>query len=508
MNVDVSIIISNRNGREYLRGCLESLHAGGKPKCATEIFVADNGSTDGSPDMVEQEFPNVKLVAHGEDLGFTRSNNKVVSQSSGRYLVLLNNDTVVLPRAIDELVELMDANPYAGGVGIRLFYADGREQFSGRRFPSKRNGLFGRTSLMTRLFPNNRWSRDYLYADELKEGEPFQVDWLSHAGAMYRRSAFDDANGLDETMYYWHEAMIALEMQRLGWETYLHPASRAIHYEGQGSGHRDLRSRVRHHFDFAKGSHVFHCRHHGLGEWNPRRLVSWLGLNTRAAILSFRELFRNGESQSFEDGSEIEKSYSKLVHKLVAQPNAPSTLMFTSVDAGEGVSATVAAVGQQLALGEGASTLLIDANFSEPGLHDLFLIDNKVGFSEIVTGKSDDIDGTVRDLGGKLAVVPHGSTYFGLNSPKAQAAFETGLSRLATLHRFTLIDAPPLNSRPDVLAMAPSVDAVILVVRADGTSQDDIESALANLTAAGANVLGAIYNGKVHHIPQAIYSRV
>jgi hypothetical protein len=104
--------------------------------------------------------------------------------------------------------------------------------------------------------------------------------------------------------------------------------------------------------------------------------------------------------------------------------------------------------------------------------------------------------------------VTHGRARFEVAHPRGQQAFEESLARLAALRRFTLVDAAPVDRRPDALAMAPCVDAVVLVVRAERASCEAVQRAVAELRRAGGNVLGAVYNAKPLHIPAAVYRRL
>ncbi len=290
MEPDVSIIIANRNGRSFLQDCLDSLQGEGRPcRCSYEIIVTDNASTDGSVEMVKSDYPEVRGVYNQQDLGYCGSNNKAVREANGRYVLLLNNDTQVKAEAVDLLVEFMDETPVAGGVGARLFYPDGSEQYSGRLFPEPANALFGRLSLLSRLLPSNRWYREYICADALEAGEPFEVDWISHAGGLYRRQAFLDAGALDEDLYYWNEPVLSLGLHEHGWKMFLHPQSRIVHYEGFGSGRRPPSVWRRHHLDFAKGSFRFYCLYKKYRSLDPRRILVWAGLYGRACALAIRE---------------------------------------------------------------------------------------------------------------------------------------------------------------------------------------------------------------------------
>jgi hypothetical protein len=179
----------------------------------------------------------------------------------------------------------MDRDPDIGTIGSRLFYPDGREQWSGRRFPSLFNAFLGRRSWLTRWFPNARPVREYLCADELRGEEPFAADWVSAAGQIVSRAAFDAVGGLAEDYYYWHEAVFCDRIRKAGKRVLLDPRSHVIHFEGKGSGVRTFATQRFHIVDFHRGAFRCYCEHHGIGPWNPRRWIAAAGLTTRALLL-------------------------------------------------------------------------------------------------------------------------------------------------------------------------------------------------------------------------------
>ena len=120
---DVSIIIVSWNAKQHLLNCLNSLENTAKGY-SQEIFIVDNASSDGSPDAVARQFPQVKLVKNKENLGFARANNIGIHQSSGRYICLVNSDVVVLNGCIENLISFMDNHPTAGMVGPRILNQD------------------------------------------------------------------------------------------------------------------------------------------------------------------------------------------------------------------------------------------------------------------------------------------------------------------------------------------------------------------------------------------------
>ncbi|MGD0200805.1 MAG: glycosyltransferase family 2 protein [Bryobacteraceae bacterium] len=284
--VDVSAIIISLNSKRFLRDCLETLERGPWRDVTREIIVADNGSTDGTLELLRESYPSVQVLAIGKNIGFCPAGNLAARKAAGRYLLFLNDDILVQDDAIPRLVEWMDAHPEAGMIGSRLLNIDGTDQFSsGRRFPGPMNALFGRKSVLTRLFPKARWARRYLLSDRVNSAEPYLVDWISAAAMLVRRPAFFESGGLAEDFYYFHEMVICSRCRKAGYTVWLHPQSKIIHYEGAGSGLRTRRVRRRHIGRFHRAAYRWYCLHHGLGRWNPRRYVAAAILAVRAVAL-------------------------------------------------------------------------------------------------------------------------------------------------------------------------------------------------------------------------------
>jgi N-acetylglucosaminyl-diphospho-decaprenol L-rhamnosyltransferase len=293
--VDVSAIVISLNSRRFLRDCLDTLRRGPWRNVTYEIVVADNGSTDGSTGLVREFYPDVRLLEIGRNIGFCPAGNLAAREASGRYLLFLNDDILVRDDAIACLVEWMDDHPAAGVIGSRLLNADGTDQFSsGRTFPTPMNALFGRKSVLTKLFPNARWARRYLLSDRVNEAEPYAVDWVSAAAMLVRRKAFENAGGLAEDFYYFHEMVICAQCRQAGYTVWLHPASKIVHYEGAGSGRRTRRVRRKHIQEFHRAAYRWYCLHCGLGRWNPLRALAAAVLAARAAALIAADGLRPG----------------------------------------------------------------------------------------------------------------------------------------------------------------------------------------------------------------------
>jgi GT2 family glycosyltransferase len=292
--VDASLIVISLNSKNYLRGCIDSILASEWRNVTYEIVVTDNGSTDGTLEMLASEYPQVKVMAHGRNLGFCKASNLAAAASSGKYLMFLNDDIIVMDDAIARLVEWMEFHPKVGAIGSRLLNIDGTDQHSsGRTWPTPMNALFGRKSMLTRLFPRARWAKNYLLTEKTSDTAPYKVDWLSAAALMVGRDAYEAADRLDENFYYFHELIFCRRLERAGYASFLDPQSKIMHYEGAGSGLRTLRVRKKHVIAFHKGAYHWYCVHSELGHYNPVRVVIAGILALRAALLVGAEHLRS-----------------------------------------------------------------------------------------------------------------------------------------------------------------------------------------------------------------------
>jgi N-acetylglucosaminyl-diphospho-decaprenol L-rhamnosyltransferase len=284
---DIAVILVGRDSAFYLEQALRSLPAADWGRYTYEIIYVDNGSKDRTRTMLQDDFPGVQTILNAGNLGFCKAANQGAGIANSRYLFFLNDDTIVLDAAIRRLAEFLDQADEASVVGSRLLYPDGSEQYSGRTFPTLLNGIFGRRSALSRLFPNAKAVRRYLFKDQLAGDAPFEVDWVSAAAMMIRSEVFLKLGGFAEDYYYFHECVISDRLQRAGYKTYLHPDSRIIHYEGFGSGPRPLRIQKWHIVDFHRGAFRFYCEHKNLPLFSLRRIFAATVMSSRAAILLF-----------------------------------------------------------------------------------------------------------------------------------------------------------------------------------------------------------------------------
>jgi GT2 family glycosyltransferase len=291
--VDLSLIIISLNSRHFLVDCIRSIESSIWRNTTYEIIVVDNASTDGTVEMIKNHYPQVRLIANSANLGYCKAGNQGAEIARGRYFMHLNDDILIIEDAFPKLVEWMDLHPTAGMIGSRLLNADGTDQYSsGRSFTSPMAAIFGRKSVLTRLFPNAYWAKKYLISDKVNDPEPYEVDWLSAAAMMSRREAFFSVGGFAEDYYYFHEQVIAKRLIAKNWKSYLHPQSKIIHFEGVGSGVRTRKVRRRHIQAFHQAAYKWFTYHHELGPANPMRWLAWFLLNSRAAFLMLVETLK------------------------------------------------------------------------------------------------------------------------------------------------------------------------------------------------------------------------
>ena len=235
--IDVSVCIAHWNARDYLRDCLASLEQS-HPGLEVETIVVDNGSTDGSAEMVRDEFPGVRLIRNAENFGFARACNQAARVAGGEYLFFLNNDTVLAPGATRELFDYLDARPEVGMAGPRLIGGDGQTQTSWRGGASLK-ALLHRTLWLrwTGLWAGHyrRYRRGGLAPGEGARA----VEALLGAAVMIRRDRFRRLGGWDEKFPFGGEDLdLSRRVNREAMVTYV-PSAEVTHF-GRVSSRRNI----------------------------------------------------------------------------------------------------------------------------------------------------------------------------------------------------------------------------------------------------------------------------
>jgi GT2 family glycosyltransferase len=275
---DISVVVVSFNTREVLRECLEALarESGG---LRVQTIVVDNGSHDGSIEMLRADFPSVQLIISPENLGFGRANNLAFEQARGRYIVLLNSDAFLTPDSLRRSVEHMDADPRVGLGGGRLVGRDGGLQPSARRFPTLVTDVFVYSGLADR-YARSRIFGCYnrTWADPM---QPAEVDWVPGAYSILRPEALAAAGAFDSRFFlYYEEVDLCRRLKAAGYTVWYWPDIVVIHIGGESS--RQLKSlqmsRVGAQLTLwrMRSTLLYYRKHHGLSSLGARFLeVTW-----------------------------------------------------------------------------------------------------------------------------------------------------------------------------------------------------------------------------------------
>lgn len=286
--IDLSIVTVNWNTCNELRECLKSISD--TNNINVEIIVVDNASSDDSAAMVKSELPMVKLIENNENSGFAKGSNMGISISRGRYVLLLNPDCVVSKGALEALVKFGDENREAGIFGLKVLNSDGSIQHSCRKSPTFGAILF-RNAVLSRLFPNNPYTREYLLAS-WSHDSVIEIDWVSGAALVMRRELIDDIGMLDERFYMYCEDMdLGYRARKAGWKVLYFPDAVVTHAKGRSSDKDPNRMIIEHH----KSMYKYYAKHNTDKYSCILKYIVYLGLAFRAFMLIIANTYRHIE---------------------------------------------------------------------------------------------------------------------------------------------------------------------------------------------------------------------
>ena len=255
--LDLSICIATLNASDYLRNCLRSIYEQSshlkwadtdpidleqtldsppmsQSRLNFELIIVDNGSSDDTAAMIQSEFPATRLILNGRNDGFARPINMALRESQGRYMLVLNPDTIILPGAINELVKYMDSQPEVGICGPKVLNRDGSLQKACRRGVSRPWAAFSYFTGMSSLFPHSKFFGGYLL-NYLDENEVHEVDGVSGSCMLIRRQLMDQIGLFDELFFaYQEDADYCFQAKKASWKIVYLPTAQIIHFGGQG----------------------------------------------------------------------------------------------------------------------------------------------------------------------------------------------------------------------------------------------------------------------------------
>jgi GT2 family glycosyltransferase len=225
--VELSIIVVNWNTRQLLKECLESVR-NNPPECSFEMLVVDNASTDGSVEMVKGEFPEFVLIENQTNRGFAAANNQGFEVAKGRDILLLNSDTVVHGRVLENSVQYLREHAEVGAMGCRVLNTDGTVQLTCSEFPSLLNQILLASGLWKLRRP--RYFGKYLMTDWQRDSER-EVEVITGCYLLVRRAVIDQVGVLDEDFFFFgEETDWCLRMRRAGWQLRLAPIGTITHH--------------------------------------------------------------------------------------------------------------------------------------------------------------------------------------------------------------------------------------------------------------------------------------
>jgi len=232
-DLDLSVIIVNWNTQQVTCDCLRSIYE--QPsRLACEVIVIDNASSDRSVEAIRRAFPQVRLIENKENRGFAAANNQGMAVASGRYLLLLNSDTIVLDNALDKAVQFAGEQPDAAVVGCRVLNPDKTLQRTCFMFPSLAN-MFLAISYVYKLFPRNKFfGRERMTWWDRSDVR--EVDVVTGCFMLVRREAIDEVGVMDERFFmYGEETDWCYRFKEAGWKVLFTPVAEIIHLGGQSS---------------------------------------------------------------------------------------------------------------------------------------------------------------------------------------------------------------------------------------------------------------------------------
>lgn len=285
--LDISIIIVNYNTKKLTMECIKSIYDSNIVS-AFEIILVDNHSTDGSVSAVKEIFKDVQVVANQENVGFSKANNIAIDLSNGRYVLLLNSDTIVKNGTIDTMVQFMDEHKDIGASGCKVVLPDGTlDKACHRGFPTP-SASFYYISGLARRFPNNSRFSGY-HLSHLNMDDIHEVDCLVGAFMLVRREAISQVGLLDETFFMYGEDIDwCYRIKESGWKIYYHPHVEIIHYKGASSRKKPFKIV----YEFHRAMYLFHRKHYSKRYLLFVNLAVYVGIGLKLSFACLKNILK------------------------------------------------------------------------------------------------------------------------------------------------------------------------------------------------------------------------
>ncbi|MBI1223356.1 MAG: glycosyltransferase [Bacteroidetes bacterium] len=329
--MDISIVIVNYNVEHFLEQALLSVRKA-LAKVKGEVWVVDNRSVDGSVAMVREKFPEVHLIANSDNPGFAVANNQAILQSKGRYVLLLNPDTVVEEDTFRKVVDFMDTHPDAGGLGVKMI--DGKGEYlpeSKRGLPTPQVAFFKMFGL-SKLFPKSKIFGRY-HLGFLDKDKVHEVDVLAGAFMLLRKVTLDKTGLLDETFFMYGEDIdLSYRITQAGYKNYYFPETTIIHYKGEST----RKTSVNYVFVFYRAMVIFARKHYSKRYANLFGVFINLAIWFRAGIALMFRFAQAAWQPALDAGilfgsSYLLKVYWEANHKFIQGGTYPPKYLYINV---------------------------------------------------------------------------------------------------------------------------------------------------------------------------------
>ncbi len=237
--IDLSIIIVNYNVKEFLKNLIDSIKKAAQ-YFSSEIIVVDNASDDGSVELLKEKFPEIILIDNKTNLGFGKANNQGLQIAKGKFILLINPDTLVAEDTFTKMIEFFNANPEAGMAGCKILNPDGTLQLACRRsFPGPWTAFTKVTGLST-IFPKSKLFARYNLT-YLDENQTYEVDAISGSFMMMRKEVYEKVGGFDEQFFMYGEDLdLCYRIQKAGYKIFYVHSTQIIHYKGESTKRSSL----------------------------------------------------------------------------------------------------------------------------------------------------------------------------------------------------------------------------------------------------------------------------
>jgi GT2 family glycosyltransferase len=289
VEIVLTIIMPCLNTRDVVADCLRSIYRN-PPSEPFEIILVDQASKDGTSEMVRSEFPEVRVLRSEVYRNYAHANNWGFDHARGLYVLLLNNDTLVLPKALDKMIAFLREHPEAGMVGCKLLNEDGTTQWSVKSLPNAASAIAGARSFAAKLFPDNPLTRQHLMHIGRDMTQPFLAGYVSGAAAMMPRTVMKEVGYLDTGLFYHVDADHCKRIADAGYTTYYLPTAEIFHLNHKGGTMRSLPIRFRQLIFFELHSYRYYRKHIQKSWWSPMQIVVAAALSFHFFISAFAQI--------------------------------------------------------------------------------------------------------------------------------------------------------------------------------------------------------------------------